>query len=77
MTRLLGSIAPLATETTDVALGDLLATLFSDPLGALLILFGGAFVGLSVLAFGYLALGAVVDAVVPDFSSRGPPRRAE
>jgi hypothetical protein len=69
MASLLGSIPQLVTEFTRIAL--------SDPLAAISMAFGSAFIGLSVLVFAYLSLGAVADAVVPDFSSREPPRQAE
>jgi len=69
MASLLGSIPQLVTEFTRIAL--------SDPLAAISMAFGSAFIALSVLAIGYLALGAAADAVLPDFSSRGPPRQAE
>lgn len=69
MSSLLGSIPKLVTEISRVAL--------SDPLSAISVAVGSAFIGLAVLAFGYLALGAVADTVVPDFSSREPPQRAE
>jgi len=69
MASLLGSIPQLVTEFTRIAL--------SDPLAAISMAFGSAFIGLSVLVFAYLSLGAVADAVVPDLSSREPPRQAE
>jgi hypothetical protein len=69
MASLLGSIPKLVTEFTRIAL--------SDPLAALSMAFGSAFIALSVAAFGYLVLGAVADTVVPDFSSREPPQQAE
>ena len=69
MASLIGSIPKLVTEFTRIAL--------SDPLAALSMAFGSAFIGLSVLVFAYLSLGAVADLVVPDLSSRKPPRQAE
>jgi hypothetical protein len=69
MASLIGSIPQLVTEFTRIAL--------SDPLSAISMAFGSAFIGLSVLAFAYLSLGAVVDLVTPDLSSRKPPRQAE
>jgi hypothetical protein len=69
MASLLGSIPQLVTEITRIAL--------SDPLSAISVAVGSAFIGLSVLAFGYLVLGAVADAVLPDLSSREPPRQVE
>ncbi|WP_226011878.1 hypothetical protein [Halomicrobium salinisoli] len=46
----------------------------SDPLSALLILIGGALIGVSVAVMGYLTLGAAVDLITPDVGSRGQPR---
>lgn len=69
MASLLGSIPQLITEFTRIAL--------SDPLAAISMAFGSAFIGLAVLVFVYLTLGSVVDLVTPDISSRGPPRQAE
>lgn len=50
---------------TDVALG--------GPISALLVLFGALFVGFAVVFFGYLTLGAFVDALVPSTVGRQPP----
>jgi len=69
MASLLGSIPKLVTEFTRIAL--------SDPLAAISMAFGSLFIALSVGVFAYLALGAVADTVLPDFSSREPPQQAE
>jgi len=67
MVDLIGNLTTMITEFTNIAL--------SDPLSAILILFGSLFVGGSVLAFTYLTLGAVVDLVTPEVSE-GPARQA-
>ncbi|MFD1587896.1 hypothetical protein ACFR9U_12985 [Halorientalis brevis] len=67
MVDLIGNVTTMITEFTNIAL--------SDPLSAILILFGSLFVGGSVLAFTYLTLGAVVDLVTPEVSE-GPARQA-
>ncbi|MXR22520.1 hypothetical protein [Halobacterium bonnevillei] len=38
----------------------------TDPISAALVLFGGLFVTLSAGAFGVLALGGILDSLVPD-----------
>jgi hypothetical protein len=63
----IADLAEAASQFTDVAL--------SDPLSAILLAFGGLFLGISSLAVAYLGLGAVVDLVTPDVS-REPPLRA-
>ena len=67
MVDLIGNVTTMINEFTNIAL--------SDPLSAILILFGSLFVGGSVLAFTYLSLGAVVDLVTPEVSE-GPARQA-
>ena len=48
-----------------------------DPLSALLLLVGSALVFVSVGAFGYLTLGALVDLLTPEPRSPGPRPPAE
>ncbi len=67
MVDLIGNVTTMINEFTNIAL--------SDPLSAILILFGSLFVGGSVLAFTYLTLGAIVDLVTPEVSE-GPARQA-
>jgi hypothetical protein len=63
--ELLDSIIRLPNNFIDI--------ITSDPLSALLILFGAVFVGGASAVFGALTLGALVDAVTP--SSATEPRR--
>lgn len=62
----IGDITQLVGEITGIAL--------SDPLSAVSILFGGLFLGASMLALGYLTVGAVVDLVTPEKSQSQSPR---
>lgn len=64
--RLLSDLLRMPGEFADVAA--------TDPLSALLLLVGALLVAVSMGAFGYLTLGALVDLVTPDVSARGPPR---
>ncbi|MFB6121544.1 MAG: hypothetical protein ABEJ68_10560 [Halobacteriaceae archaeon] len=48
----------------------------ADPLSALLLVVGAVLVGVSAGGFGILALGGLVDAIVPDELGREPPREA-
>jgi len=57
-----------------------MVNLFADvattsPVSAVLLLFGAAFVGISVLAFGYFAVGGIGAAIIPDRPGRGPQQR--
>jgi len=56
---------------------DAVTNIVSDPLSIGLILVGALLLGASFTLVGYLAFGAVMDTILPDFSSRGPPRQAE
>jgi hypothetical protein len=67
MASLIGSIPKLITEITNVAL--------ADPLNALLVTVGGLIIAGSVGVFSYLALGAVLDSVIPDLGGE-PPQQA-
>ncbi|MFC6731541.1 MULTISPECIES: hypothetical protein [unclassified Haladaptatus] len=64
--ELLNNVVELTMRFTDVAL--------SDPLSALLLTMGALLTGFSVLVIGYLALGAVGDALVGDLT-QGPPQQ--
>ncbi|WP_250137765.1 hypothetical protein [Halorientalis salina] len=68
MVDLTSTIVPLATESSTVALSEIIGAILSDPLSVVSILFGGLFIGGAMLAFGILALGAVADFVTPDLS---------
>ncbi|WP_433625398.1 hypothetical protein [Halomicrococcus sp. NG-SE-24] len=52
--------------------GDVAAT---NPLSALLLLVGAILVGFSMLVFGYLSVGGVFSAIVPDSPGRAPRQR--
>jgi hypothetical protein len=67
--RLLGNIPELVDKFTEVAL--------SDPLSAILLLFGAVFVLFAVGAFGYLAAGALVSGIIPKNIGRTPPQQGE
>jgi hypothetical protein len=67
LTELLESALQLPQEIAGVAT--------RDPLSAVLVLVGSLMLALSVGAFGYLTLGAVVDLVTPSIG-REPPREA-
>ena len=71
---LIESLVQLLTEFGRVAIG-------VDPLTTILLLIGAALTGVSVLVFGYLTVGAVLDALgdlIPSPSGRGgPPREHE
>lgn len=68
MVDLIGTNVPLATESANVPLTDILTTILSDPLSVISILFGALFIGGAMLALGYLSIGAVLDLVTPDLS---------
>jgi hypothetical protein len=74
MTGLVGNTVVLAQESGQAGLGTLLANILGDPLSIVLVLMGAVLVGVSVLVFGYLTLGAVVDVVTPDLSGEQPPQ---
>ncbi len=60
------SIPKLIQSITEIAL--------SDPLSAVLIAAGGLLIAGTVGLTAYLAIGAFVSAVVPDFSGGQPPQ---
>jgi hypothetical protein len=65
---ILESLQMLVTKFGEVAM--------TDPVAATMLASGAIFVGLSVTVFGYLTLGAVVDALVSLVpSGRQPPDR--
>lgn len=68
MPVIIDDIVELTELFTEVAL--------SSPLTALLMAFGTIFVAFSLGVFGYLTLGAVVDAIIPDSIGRAPPPEA-
>ena len=68
VSELASSALELPQRIADVALG--------DPLSAVLILVGSAMFALSVGAFGYVTLGALVDLLTPSIG-REPPKEAQ
>jgi hypothetical protein len=56
------------------SVGDLVTNVVSDPLSIVLALLGALLIGFSMAVLGYLTLGAVLDAVLPDVSPGQPPR---
>ncbi|GAA0248742.1 hypothetical protein ACFFQF_07225 [Haladaptatus pallidirubidus] len=68
MVNLVHNITEMIRLFTEVAL--------SFPGSTILLLFGALLVGVSVLVFGFLALGGIGAAMVPDTAGRGPQRRA-
>ena len=71
----------LATLTATTFLGDLgtaaehfESALTVDPLSAILVVVGQLIIGVSVLALGYLTLGAVIDLLTPESFGQAPPR---
>lgn len=67
MASIIQNVADLIGYFTDVAL--------SNPLSALLLLFGFLFVAGASAVFGYLTAGAIVDFIVPESPGRRPPQR--
>ena len=69
MVSLIDNVFEMIRLFTDVALNGV-------PIGsAFLLTLGAIFVAVSVLVLGYLSLGALVDLIVPDTGSRGPPQQ--
>jgi len=68
LAELVGSIVEMGPRFADVAL--------ADPLSALLVVVGAVLVGVASAVLGVLAIGAVVDFLVPEFS-REPPQQVE
>lgn len=66
LTDLIDSILAMPEAFTEVAM--------HDPLSAVLMAVGSVLFLATFGVFGYLALGAAVDAVVPDVSAGGPPQ---
>lgn len=66
LTELIDSLVTLPQEIAGVAL--------SGPIPFILVVVGSLLFALSFAVFGYLALGAAVDLLVPDFSGRSPPQ---
>lgn len=65
-------IAELIDSITDAP--ELFADIVThDPISAIMVAFGGAFIALSIGFFAILVLGAVVDLVTPDKSSATHP----
>jgi hypothetical protein len=60
-TQLVDSIVEMPSWFADVAA--------VDPLSAVLLLVGALITGFSVVVFGVLSLGALVDLVIPEFDS--------
>ncbi|WP_132058003.1 hypothetical protein [Halorussus amylolyticus] len=67
MVNLIQNVLDMISLFTDVAL--------NGPLPAILLAFGTLFVAVSVAAFGYLTLGAVVDFILPESLGRKPPQQ--
>lgn len=67
-------MAGLIQNLTEMArlFGDVATT---DPVSALLLLVGALLVGFSSLLFGYLALGGIGAALIPDTSPKRPQQR--
>ena len=71
MVSLIDNVFEMIRLFTDVALNGV-------PVGsALLLLIGTILVAFSMLALGYLALGAFGDLIVPDTGSRAPPQQRQ
>lgn len=66
MVDIIGNVVELVTQIAGIAA--------SDPLSGILVLFGALFMGVSMLAFAYLTLGAVVDLVTPEKSRAQSPK---
>lgn len=55
------------TDVLVVGVASLLETILTnDPMSPILLLIGALLVGLPMAIFGYLTLGAVIDAIMPD-----------
>lgn len=65
MVNIVQNLIDMVNYFTDVAT--------ADPVSGLLVALGAFFVGFSSLVFGYLTLGAAVDAIIPDISAGGKP----
>lgn len=74
MLPLVGHVIVLAQEGGGPGLEALAGNLLSNPLSIVLLLIGALLVGVSVMALGYLTLGAVAEFVLPDFSQGQPPQ---
>lgn len=67
MANIIQNVFDLVGYFTDVAL--------TSPVSAVLMLTGFLLVGVSSLVFGYLALGAAVDFILPESVGRTPPQQ--
>ena len=65
---------PLVQAAETVPIAEALANVLADPLSVVSLLFGALFVLAASGVLGYLTLGALVDAVVPENVGQ-PPRR--
>ena len=66
LSELLDSLITLPQEIAAVAL--------SGPISFVLVVLGSLLFAVTFAVFGYLALGAVVDLVIPDSTGRAPPQ---
>ncbi|WP_049903390.1 hypothetical protein [Halococcus agarilyticus] len=67
--RLFNNVFALANDFFEVAT--------TDPLSAILLLFGAVFVLFAVAVLGYLAAGALVSGIMPESIGRTPPQQGE
>ncbi|MFC4551384.1 MULTISPECIES: hypothetical protein [Halorussus] len=67
MVNIIQNFVDMATYITDAAL--------SFPSSFILVLSGFLLITFSVLVFGYLTLGAIVDLFIPDSLGRRPPQQ--
>jgi hypothetical protein len=70
----LSGAVPLVQATETIPITEALTNVVGDPLSVVSLLFGALFVAAASAVLGYLALGAAVDAVVPENLGE-PPRQ--